>query len=408
MLKFSHLSEHGIAGKGELEFPVGKGMSHSQGIDSQEQGTEQDRQHMRQALELASRGSGHTSPNPVVGSVVVRRDTVVGRGYHQKAGGPHAEINALRDAGREAVGSTLYVTLEPCNHFGRTPPCTHAILDAGISRVVMGMMDPNPKVEGGGASFLEKNGVSITRRVLEKECRQQNQAFIKHSISGLPHVTLKAAATLDGRIATRTGDSRWITNEESRSFVHELRAELDAILVGIGTVLADDPQLTARLPSEFPIPQPVRVVVDSRLQIPLQSRLIQTARDVPLWIACGEDAPLDREEPLLERGAQVLRLPLTDNHVHLKSLLKELGKLPLTSVLVEGGAQILGAFIEEGLADAFHFFFAPKILGDPKGIPMIRGKLREKMAEAIPTHGMRVRCFGEDVMLSGRFQENLY
>ncbi len=274
--------------------------------------------------------------------------------------------------------------------------------------MVIGMMDPNPKVEGGGASFLEQQGISVTRHVLEEECRQQNQAFIKHTITGIPHVTLKAASTLDGRIATRTGDSRWITNEESRGFVHKLRADLDAILVGIGTVLADDPRLTARLSPAVPVRQPVRVVVDSLLKIPFQSQLIQTARDVPVWIACGEEAPGDREKQLIDSGARVVRLPLQNSRVSLKALVEELGKQSVTSVLVEGGSQILGAFIEEGLADVFHFFFAPKILGDHEGIPMIRGKSREKMAEAIPAHGMQVHCFGEDVMLSGRFQEKPY
>lgn len=369
---------------------------------------EHDREHMREALQLAWKGLGHTSPNPMVGAVVVRDGKVVGRGYHARVGEPHAEVHALRDAGEAAMGATLYVTLEPCNHFGRTPPCTQAILEAGVRRVVIGMMDPNPRVTGGGAAFLEREGVSVSLHVLEEECRELNQPFIKCISTGLPHVTLKAAATLDGRIATRTGDSRWISNEESRAFVHGLRAALDSILVGIGTALADDPLLTARTSAPGPVRQPVRIVVDPQLRLPLNAQLVRTAGEAPLWVACSPEASQDKERALRDAGAKVIRLPWEDERLDLRVLLRELGNNALTSVLVEGGARTLGAFIEESLADAFHFFFAPKILGDPEGIPMIVGKHRSKMSEAIPTYGMKIRRFGNDVMLSGRFREKLY
>ncbi len=367
-----------------------------------------DHEYMRQALELAGKGLGHTSPNPMVGAVVVRNGAVVGKGRHERVGGPHAEINALRDAGEATAGAVLYVTLEPCNHFGRTPPCTRAILEARIRRVVIGMMDPNPRVEGGGARFLEENGVSVTRRVLEEECRLLNQAFIKHVTTGLPYVTLKIAATLDGRIATRTGDSRWITNESSRAFVHRLRAALDGILVGIGTALADDPQLTARLPASAPVRQPVRIVLDSTLRLSLTSRLVQTAGEIPLWVACGMDAPADGEKRLRDMGAKVLRLPLKESRIDLRALLEVLGNSSLNSVLVEGGSRVHGAFLDEGLADDFHFFFAPKILGDLEAVPMIAGGIREKMSQAIAAYGMKVQAFGEDIMLSGKFRDRIF
>jgi len=361
---------------------------------------------MKEALRLAAKGLGRTSPNPMVGAVVVQGDTVVGKGCHEYVGGPHAEVNALREAGDRAKGAVLYVTLEPCNHHGRTPPCSHAVLEAGISRVVVGMADPNPSVKGGGTDYLRSNGITVEPGPLEQECRLLNQAFIKHVVTGLPFVTVKAAATLDGRIATPTGDSRWITNERSRRFVHHLRCISDGILVGIDTAIADDPQLTARLRRTPPCRQPIRIVLDSSLKIPQDARLVKTARETPVWVACGQGASRDRESELKEAGVEVIRLPLKDGRIELFSLLKELGKRQLTSLLVEGGASVLGAFLEERLADEFHFFYAPKILADPLSVPMIRGASREKMSEALQVHDVKVRRFGQDVMLSGRFTEN--
>ncbi len=257
--------------------------------------SDQDHVYMKTALRLAAKGRGRTSPNPMVGAVVVAGGEIVGRGYHEQVGGPHAEVNALREAGEKAVGATLYVTLEPCNHYGRTPPCTMAVAESGVSRVVVGMADPNPHVAGGGTEALRERGIAVEVGVLERECRLLNQAFIKHSSTGLPLVTVKVAATLDGRIATRTGDSRWISNERSRRFVHQLRCAADGILVGIDTALADDPQLTARLRKRPPCRQPVRIVLDSRLRLTATSHLVRTAREVPVWAVCTEDAPRQKE-----------------------------------------------------------------------------------------------------------------
>ncbi len=364
--------------------------------------------YMKKALDLAAGGRGRTSPNPMVGAVVVKDDHVVGAGYHQVVGGPHAEVNALERAQGNTLDATLYVTLEPCNHQGRTPPCTQAILRSGISRVVIGAADPNPHVEGGGADYLRGRGIRVDSGILEHECRLLNQVFFKHVTTGLPYVTLKAAATLDGRIATRTGESRWISNQLSRRFVQDLRYAVDAVLVGIGTALADDPQLTVRVRKRPPRRQPVRIVLDSRLRLPLSSRLVQTARETPVWVACAENAAKESESRLSEAGAVVLRLPTKAGRVDLSSLLEECGRRQVTSLLVEGGGRVLGAFLDQQRADSCHFFYAPKVLGDTEAVSMVQGGPRFNMADALPVYGLRVRRFGDDVMLSGRFHKELY
>jgi diaminohydroxyphosphoribosylaminopyrimidine deaminase/5-amino-6-(5-phosphoribosylamino)uracil reductase len=367
-----------------------------------------DSHYMKQALRLAVKGRGRTSPNPMVGAVVVWSGVVVGRGYHEYVGGPHAEINALREAGLKAKNASLYVTLEPCNHFGRTPPCTQAILAAGIKRVVVGMSDPNPSVKGGGANWLRENGVSVETGIMEKECRQVNQAFIKHSTTGLPFVTLKAASTLDGHIASRTGDSRWISNELSRRFVHGLRCAADAVLVGIDTALRDDPRLTSRMRAKGACRQPVRVILDTHLRLPLDSMLIKTVREAPLWVVCGEDASPEKAAELESAGASVLWQPSDGGRIDLGRVVADLGGRGITSLLVEGGARVLGAFLEERLADELHFFYAPKILADPEGVPVVSGRARELISEAIRVYDLDVRRFGEDVLLSGRITEHPY
>ncbi len=361
---------------------------------------------MREALRLAGKGRGWTSPNPMVGAVVVQQGVIVGRGYHERVGGPHAEVNALREAGAGAAGGVLYVTLEPCNHHGRTPPCTQVVVTSGVSRVVIGMADPNPHVQGGGADYLRSRGIIVEMGILERDCRLLNQAFIKHSTTGLPLVTLKAASTLDGRIAARSGDSRWISNERSRRFVHRLRAGSDAVLIGIQTALADDPQLTARL--RRPCRQPVRVVLDSMLRLSPTSQLALTARKVPVWVTCSQAAPREKEKILSDAGVEVLRLPADEGRIDLALLLKECGRRHLTSLLVEGGGGVLGDFLEERLADAFYLFYAPKILGDPDAVPMVRGRPRSSIAEALPVYDLKARSVGNDIMISGRLREAIY
>jgi diaminohydroxyphosphoribosylaminopyrimidine deaminase/5-amino-6-(5-phosphoribosylamino)uracil reductase len=282
------------------------------------------------------------------------------------------------------------------------------VVGSGISRVVVGMADPNPHVEGGGTAYLRNAGIAVEVGVLEPACRMLNQAFIKHSSTGLPLVTLKIAATLDGRIAARTGDSRWISNERSRRFVHRLRCFSDGVLVGIETALADNPQLTARLRMKPPCRQPVRIVLDSRLRLAATSYLARTAREVPVWVVCSETAPRQKEEELTASGVEVFRLPVDKGRLALPTLLRECGKRHLTSLLVEGGGRVLGDFLENRLADDFFFFYAPKILGDPKAVPMLQGWPRKSVAEALPVYDLRARRLGDDVMLSGRFRDTIY
>lgn len=365
---------------------------------------------MRKALRLAAFGAGNTSPNPMVGAVLVKDGRIVGQGYHEILGGPHAEVNAIADAGERAHGAVLYVTLEPCNHQGRTPPCTRAVIEAGISRVVFGMRDPNPEVAGGGGAYLSGRGVEVSGGVLEFECRSQNQPFLKRAETSLPYVILKAAATLDGFIATSTGDSKWITNERSRKFAHKLRGMADAVLVGIGTVLADDPMLTARLSGKQKMRQPVRIVLDTELKLPIDSRLARTSGDAPVWAVCAESASREKEEALISTGMQVIRLPAAKGSpgIDTTALLPELSRRQISSLLVEGGGRVLGSFLEAGLADEFHFFYAPKILADPDGTSMVRGSRRLKITESFPAYGIRVRRFGEDLLISGRLREELY
>mgnify|MGYP003871484309 CR=1 FL=1 len=370
--------------------------------------TPEDERFMRRAIRLAKRGSGRTSPNPVVGAVIVRDGRVVAEGFHERVGGPHAEVNALRRAGDAARGATLYVSLEPCNHYGRTPPCTEAVIGAGIRRVVIGMADPNPKVTGGGADRLRRAGIDVLVGVLEEECRRLNQPFIKWITLGRPYVTLKCAATLDGRMATRTGDSRWVTGERSRRLVHELRAAVDAVLVGIGTALADDPLLTARLGRKN-VRQPLRIVLDTHGRLPAASQLVKTARQSPVLLACAETVPKEVRERFSFHGVDVVGLPTAEpSGLNLAALLDELGRRSVTSVLVEGGARVHGAFLDGALADDFYFFYAPKILGDALGVPMFQGAPRHFMKEAVAGVDCQVRRLEDDLLVCGRFRPQLY
>jgi len=367
-----------------------------------------DQFYMKKAVRLAIRGEGRTSPNPLVGAVLVRDGEITGQGWHDVLGGPHAEVNAIADAGGTARGATLYVTLEPCNHHGRTPPCTRAVIEAGITRVVSGMADPNPDVAGGGMAHLSKMGIETTSGVLERECRALNQPFIKYVTTGLPFVRLKAAATLDGFIASSSGDSKWITNERSRGFGHKLRSISDAVVVGIGTVAADDPLLTARLAGKKKRRQPARIVLDTGLNIPLTSQLVRSVQVSPVWVACAENASAERESALKGAGVTVIRVPRDESGLALPLLLRELGSRGISSLLVEGGGRVLGSFMEAGLADEFYFFYAPRILGDRSGVGMVQGKSRQSISDSVPVYAMTTRSFRGDLLIHGRFRESLY
>lgn len=359
-----------------------------------------DRSYMKQALALAEKGRGWTSPNPMVGAVLVKDGRVVGRGYHQRAGGPHAEVNAIDHAGERARGTTLYVTLEPCNHFGRTPPCTHKILDAGIRRVVVAMADPNPGVRGGGNRYLQDNGIQVTTGICKKEARTLNETFIAWVTTGRPFVVVKCAATLDGRIATRTGDSRWVTGPASRQFVHRLRHAVDGIMVGVETVKKDDPSLTTRL-EEAGGSDPTRIILDTHLSIPLTSKLLHQTSTAPTWVVCGSNAAADRQAALEATGTRVVTAPLKAGRIDLSVLMQQLGEMGITSLLIEGGGMVIGSAFAADIVNKICFFYAPKILGGDDGIPICRGAGPERMRQSIAVHDLSVLRFDTDVMLQG-------
>jgi diaminohydroxyphosphoribosylaminopyrimidine deaminase/5-amino-6-(5-phosphoribosylamino)uracil reductase len=354
---------------------------------------------MKMALELAEQGRGWTSPNPMVGAVIVKDSTVVGKGFHEAAGGPHAEIQALGEAGEKASGATLYVTLEPCNHTGRTPPCTQAIVRSGIKRVVAGMKDPNPKVTGGGLTFLKSQGLGISVGVCEDECRRLNEIFIKYVTTSLPFVILKCAATLDGCIATHTGDSKWITNPLSRQFVHELRHAVDAIMVGIGTVLKDNPRLTTRLEGRKGS-DPMRIVLDTHLTIPPNARLLHLASDSDTLIATGSSAPAEKRKRLERPGVRFLALKDDGRQIDLTALVRELVRMDITSLLIEGGSRVNSSALRAGIVDKIHIFYAPKICGGG-GVPVCKGPGVNLMEESMHITDISVRRFADDVMIEG-------
>lgn len=356
-----------------------------------------DRRWMLRALAEAARGRGLVEPNPMVGAVVVRDGQAVAVGHHARFGGPHAEVVALRAAGEGARGSTLYVTLEPCCHEGKTPPCTEAVIASGVSRVVAAMRDPFPRVSGGGFSRLREAGIAVGSGLEEKEARVLNAPYLKRLATSRPFVTAKWAMTLDGKTACASGDSRWISGPRARAIVHELRGRMDGILVGIGTALADDPELTAR-PSG---PRtPARIVLDPAARLPVGSKLARTARDVPVWLAVTGRAPADRLDALRGLGVEVLPFP-ADGPVPIPGLLDELGRRGLTNLLVEGGGRVLGAFLDAGEVDAVEAFVAPIIEGGDHPIGPARGRGVPRMAEALRLARHEVRVIDGDVALSG-------
>lgn len=357
-------------------------------------------EYMRMALALAERGQGHVSPNPMVGAVVVKNGQVVGQGWHKSVGGPHAEVHALDEAGDAAKDATLYVTLEPCNHQGRTPPCTQKILNAGIRRVVVAMADPNPDVTGGGNAFLQSQGVEVVCGEQETAARRLNESFIKYVRTRRPFVVLKIAATLDGRIATRTGDARWVTGPAARAHVHYLRHAMDAIMVGIGTVVADDPQLTTRMEDGRGV-DPMRIVLDTHLRMSDKSRMLSEPSGADTWLVCKPDAAEADCARLNAQGARLIKVPLQRGRIDMIELMSKLGAMGVTSVLIEGGAQVAASALQSGVVDKVLFFYAPKILGGDDGVPMIRGKGPEMMSASQILHEVDVSRVGEDILVSG-------
>ena len=359
---------------------------------------------MAQCLELASRGSGHVSPNPLVGAVIVKRGEIIGRGYHEKFGGDHAEIRAIGNAKGKVAGATLYVNLEPCSHFGKTPPCTVAIIARRIRRVVVGTIDPNPLVRGKGIRSLRSVGIEVRVGVLKNECKKLNEFFLKHASTGLPFIALKIAQTLDGKIAHADGASKWITSRESRQYVHGLRVQYDAVLIGATTARIDNPRLTVRLVKGR---NPMRILLDGNLSAPPSSHLFTDSHRSKTIVFCCEAGTEDfaRKKIILERrGIKIVEMA-ADRHgrLDLMSVLRSLASQGIISVLVEGGQDVFTEFLEQGLADKAYFFIAPKVFGCT-ALPAF-GELRESLTALQPSF-VEVRNLGNDFLVEGYLQKS--
>ncbi|QSQ14617.1 bifunctional diaminohydroxyphosphoribosylaminopyrimidine deaminase/5-amino-6-(5-phosphoribosylamino)uracil reductase RibD [Myxococcus landrumensis] len=352
---------------------------------------------MRIALEEAAKGLGRTSPNPVVGAVLVKGGRIIARGYHKKAGTAHAEVVALEAAGSKARGADLYSTLEPCDHYGRTPPCSLAIIEAGVRRVFCGSADPNPKVSGKGVARMRRAGVKVVTGVLQAEADKLNRPFFKAIATGLPWVTLKAAATLDGKLATATGDSRWVTGEKAREWVHRLRDSVDVILVGANTVRQDDPKLTTRLPGGKG-KDALRVVVDSHLRLSPRYSVFSQKSSARTIIATLEDPEGRKARRFLAQGVEVWQLRAKADRVDLKALLRKLARSGLNHVLVEGGAEMYGSFLREHLADELALFLAPKLLGR-EGLSWAGDLGVKEMTQALSVKDLTFEQHGQDILL---------
>jgi diaminohydroxyphosphoribosylaminopyrimidine deaminase / 5-amino-6-(5-phosphoribosylamino)uracil reductase len=357
---------------------------------------------MARALALAARGRGLTSPNPMVGALVIQDGAIVAERFHERAGGPHAEAAALADAGARARGATLYVTLEPCNHVGRTPPCAEAVIRAGVGRVVAAASDPNPRVTGGGAAALRAASIEVSLGCLEREARALNEVFFTAMALRRPHVTAKWAMTLDGKIAAHDRRSRWITGEAARREAHRLRSESDAIVTGIGTVLADDPALTVRLEQPWPR-EPYRVVVDGHARMPLDAAMLRAGTRARILVAVGEDAPAARVASLVASGVTVLQCKSHEGRVEVADLCARLFGLDVIAMLLEAGSELTGAFVRAGLVDRVAAFVAPKLLGGAAA-PTAAGGAGLPLGDALRLAELTARPLGDDWLLEGRVE----
>lgn len=389
-----------------------------------------DTEYMRRAIELARRAAGHTNPNPMVGAVIVKDGRIIGEGYHRRIGELHAERNALAGCTESAEGAIIYVTLEPCCHYGKTPPCTEAILEHKPAKVVIGSRDPNPKVAGKGAAMLREAGVEVVEDFLREECDALNPVFFQYIREKQPYVAMKYAMTADGKIAADSGDSKWITGEAARAHVQELRNYYKGIMVGIGTVLADDPSLTCRMPqpvsddygeernaSGYYGRNPVRIVCDSHLQIPLESKLCNTVDQAPVIVACLKEEDYVRDcmrketedllrqsyrlrlQELQEKGVQILTVEEKQGHIDLRCLLTELGKLEIDGILVEGGGSLNSTLIREGLVHHIYAYIGAQIFGGVNGYTPVSGTGIQKVSESLKLTAPNVKIFGDDVLL---------
>jgi len=355
---------------------------------------------MRQAIELAKKGGGFVHPNPFVGCVVVKNDEIIAEGYHEKYGGFHAERNALTYCKSEVKDAILYVTLEPCCHYGKTPPCTDIIIEKGIKKVFVGILDPNPLVSGKGVKILQEAGIDVEVGICENEIRELNKVFLKYITTKRPYVIMKTAMTLDGKIATNTGDSKWITNEESRKMVHQLRSEMAAVVVGINTVLADNPMLNCR--SESNHHQPVRIVVDSKLSIPIDSQLITTSKNYKTIVATTQTHFPEREKKIKAMGVEIIHCDEKNGHVDINDLMTKLGAQGIDSLLLEGGGTLNAAFLETGCVDEVWAFVAPKIVGGKDAKSPVSGKGIDRMCDAIKLQDIDIQNVNGDILIKGK------
>jgi len=360
-----------------------------------------DSKYMQLAISLARKAKGFTSPNPCVGAVVVNQGKIAGKGFHRAAGLPHAEVEAINDAGENAAGGTIYVTLEPCNHQGKTPPCTQKILASGIQKVVVGCTDPNPYVSGGGIRFLKEQGIEVVTGIEEEACQDLIEDFIWYIKNDKrPFVILKSAATLDGRIATASGDSKWITNEKSRAHGHRFRHECDAILVGSGTLHADDPSLTARIPG-METRDPARVILDSRLSIDLDARVLTLDSSAPTILVAGPGADPEKKKALVQKGVQVVQVTATPNGLDLGEVMIKLGQMSVMSLLIEGGGKVAGSALRAGIVNKVLYFLAPKLLGSSDGIPVFSGQGPDRIRDAFHLKRSEITRFEDDFLIQG-------
>lgn len=359
--------------------------------------SKRDERFMRLALRLAAKAGGATRPNPMVGALVARGGKIVGRGFHQQVGLPHAEVIALAQAGTKASGATLYVSLEPCAHTGRTPPCTEAILKSGIHRVVAAMVDPNPKARGRGLKQLRALGIRTTVGLLGKEAQRLNKVFVTWMKTRRPFVTVKVAQSLDGKIATRSGQSRWISGPVARAWAHRLRGQVDAILVGEETLLKDNPRLTVRLNGKRK--SPVKVILDSHLRTPPSARIFSSG--TPVIIATTKKASFKREEHLRRAGAEVIRFPAQSERIPFRLLLRELAKREISHLLIEGGGRVIASAFEERSVDRICFLMAPKVIGGEEAPTAVEGTGVTSLRRAIPVRNVTVKPLGSDFLVTG-------
>lgn len=350
---------------------------------------------MKIAIELAKKGIGKVNPNPLVGAVIVKNDQIIGQGYHEKFGGPHAEVNAIKACQTTIEGATIYVSLEPCCHFGKTPPCTQAIIENKIKKVVIGSLDPNPLVAGNGVKILQAAGIEVATGVCEEECLYLNKVFFHYIRNNQPYITLKYAMTMDGKIASRTGDSKWISNETSRERVQDLRNEYRGIMIGINTVIQDNPRLTCRLENGR---HPVRIICDTSLKIPLESNLVNTAKEIRTIIGTASESK-EKIALLEEKGCEVFKVDKKDNHLNLNHFLEQLAKEGIDGILLEGGGTLNENALREGVINEINIFIAPKVIGGEEAKTPVEGLGIEKIKDAFEFSLKEIKMYGQDISI---------